>query len=68
MCYWIMILYKKIAELYGIEKYSILNLDFATFVIIKVMFKDENRLDDVYAYLKNFNGRYPSIKEIRKFK
>ncbi len=55
-------------EKYGIEKYSILNLDLSTFVIIKVMFKDENRLDDVYAYLKNFNGRYPSIKEIRKFK
>ena len=53
---------------YGFDKLSLINLENSSFVIKKIMLKDENRLLDVYAYLKNFNGDYPSLKEIRKFK
>ena len=52
----------------GYKYYSIINLESANYVIIKTMYIDENRLVNVEAYLKDFNGNYPNKSEIRKFR
>ncbi len=51
----------------GFKYYSIINLENANYCIIKIMDVDENRLVNVDAYLRDFNGEYPNIKAIRKF-
>ena len=40
----------------GFKYYSIINLEDANYVIVKVMDIDENKLVRVEAYLKDFNG------------
>ena len=52
----------------GFKYYSILNLEDYNYIIIKTIFIDENRLDRVDIYLKDFNGNYPAKKEIIRFK
>lgn len=52
----------------GYKYYSIINLENANYCIIKIMDFDENKLINVDAYLKNFNGEYPNKKEIKRFK
>lgn len=52
----------------GYKYYSIINLEDANYCIIKTIDIDENKLVNVEAYLKDFNGEYPNVKIIRKFK
>ena len=52
----------------GYKYYSIINLEDANYVIVKIMDIEENRLVNVKAYLKDFNGIYPNKSVIKKFK
>ena len=53
---------------FGFNKYSIIDLQDASYIIIKDVDKEENYIFNTFAYLKNFNGDFPSLSEMRKFK
>ncbi len=52
----------------GYQKYSMINLEDANYVIVKTMDREANCVVDVVAYVKDFNGKYPSFRWLKKFK